>query len=464
MISSSFPFSFSVPIPLAILASACADGVLFCSHAIVILKQYTVVPMHKVWQQYLLSHMHIAHCIVVYLIVRPKGECMDSFSFYSPTEVVFGQNTVRAVGEHVSQHGVGSVLLVCGGGSIRHNGVYDTICTSLREAGVSWVEYWGVQPNPTLAQVEEGVQVALGAKVEGVLAVGGGSVMDCGKAIAAGYYLDDYWEQVETRKPVTQALPVFLVCTLSGTGSEMNPKAVITNEPEAKKWSLGGRCLHPKVAILDPSVQLNVPWHLTAGGGIDAMTHVMENYFAGRLANERTGYFHQESTLQLNEGLLRSLRKSLDELQEDPECYAARANLAWAACWGLNGLTMSGLGGGDWTSHALEHALSGMFPHIPHGEGLAVLFPSWMEQVAEHVPDVFVRFAREIWNEETIMGGIDATRRAFAEWGAPTCLSYWGVRVEHVPALVKNAFAYRDLGRIVPLDEDAVTAIFSRVL
>lgn len=389
---------------------------------------------------------------------------MDSFSFVNPTEIVFGQGTIPTIGKHIAERDIRSVLLVCGTGSIRHNGVYDEVCKGLREQNIRWEEYWGVEPNPSLEQVEEGVRIARDAAVQGVLAVGGGSVMDCGKAIAAGYYLEDYWAQVESRQPVEQALPVFVICTLSGTGSEMNHKAVITNVPEAKKWSLGGRCMFPKVAVIDPAIQVGLPWHLTAGGGIDAMTHVMENYFSGRLANERSGYFYQESTLQLNEGLLRALRTSIDELQEDPECYAARANLAWSACLSLNGLTMAGLGGGDWTSHALEHALSGMFPHIPHSEGLAVLFPSWMEQVAEHVPEVFVRYAKVIWGEETIMDGINATRRAFTEWGAPACLSHWGVRVEHIPDLVRNAFAYRDLGRIVPLDEEAVTAIFSRVL
>lgn len=411
---------------------------------------------------------------------------MDGFTFCAPTKVVFGRDTIPSVGGHIAEHGVSRVLLVFGGGSVRRNGVYDAVTASLRAAGVAWEEFWGVQPNPSLAQVEAGVDKARAYGAQGVLAVGGGSVIDCGKAIAAGCFLDDYWTYVETRKLLQKALPVFTVLTLSGTGTEMNEKAVITNEPEAKKWSVSGLCICPRVTIIDPQVQADVPWHLTMTGGIDAMTHVMENYFRGRLADAATGFFHEETTLQLNEGLLRGIVQSLNVLQRDPAHYGARASLAWAACWGLNGLTVAGLSGGDWTSHALEHALSGRYPHIPHGAGLAVLFPSWMEEVCDVAPAVFARFARTVWGVGQSGGeaagvagamdadpqamlalareGVAATRRAFAAWGAPADLSHWGVTAEDVPEMVRSAFGYRALGRLVPLNEEQVTRIFMRVL
>lgn len=400
---------------------------------------------------------------------------MDSFSFCAPTRVEFGRGTIAGIGGHMAAQGITRAMLVLGGGSVRRNGVYETVTASLREAGIAYEAFWGVKPNPSLEQVETGVAQARGFGAEAVLAVGGGSVIDCGKAIAAGVFLDDYWAQVETRKPVSQSLPVFVVLTLSGTGSEMNEKAVITNEAKARKWSLSGLSMAPRVSIIDPAIQASLPWELTAIGGMDAMTHVLENYVRGRLADAATGYFHEETTLQINEALLRSLVRSLNVLQVDGDDYSARANLAWAACWGLNGLTVAGLSGGDWTSHALEHALSGLYPQIPHGAGLAVLFPSWMEEVYPIAPAIFARYAQAIWDvpydatsPQSVLDaaeqGVAATRKAFSAWGAPTRLSHWGVTEADIPVLVRNAFEYRALGRLTPLDEEQVTRIFRRVL
>lgn len=408
-------------------------------------------------------------------MIRIKDSTMDNFTYCAPTRILFGKGTIPAIAPHISAHGVQRLLLVFGGGSARRNGVYDALTAALRAAGILWDEFWGVKPNPSLEQVNAGIAKARVFDAQGVLAVGGGSVIDCGKAIAAGVHLDDYWTFVETRKPAERALPVFAVLTLSGTSSEMNDKAVITNEAEAKKWSIGGQCLAPKVTAIDPQVQATLPWSLTASSGIDAMTHVMENYFRGRPATAGNSFFREETQLQINEALLRSIVLSLNALQKDSASYDARANLAWAACWGLNGMSVAGLSSGDWTSHALEHALSGLFPHIPHGAGLAVLFPSWMEEVYTFAPDIFARFARNVWGIscnpadpasvlEAADKGVTATRAAFSGWGAPDNLSHWGVREEHIPVMVQNAYSYRALGRLVPLNEEQVTRIYKRVL
>ncbi|MBL3581551.1 iron-containing alcohol dehydrogenase [Oleidesulfovibrio alaskensis] len=389
---------------------------------------------------------------------------MDNFIYHAPTRIVFGRNTVSQTGAELAAHNVRRTLLVTGGSAAMRTGAYAQVTASLDGAGVMHTLFSGVTPNPSLDLVEKGIAAAHAFAADSVLAIGGGSVIDCAKAIAAGVFLEDYWAQVETRRPVTQALPVFTVLTLSGTGSEMNEKAVITNEPLARKWSLSGLCLCPRVSIIDPQLQSSVPWHLTAAGGIDAMTHVMENYFRGRTARAATGYFQEETTLQLCEGILRAIIMSLDELQRDGSDYTARANLAWAASWGLNGLSGSGLSGGDWTSHALEHALSGLHPQVPHGEGLAVIFPSWMEQVCHSVPDIFTRFARTIWGVSTAEEGVAATRQAFSRWGAPDRLSRWNIPASDIPRMVQNALSYRALGRIVPLSAEDVTSIYTRVL
>ncbi len=387
---------------------------------------------------------------------------MDAFTYHMPTRIVFGPGTIARAGDELIACGVTHALLVTGSDSIFRNGAYDRIVESLQAKNISYTLFSGILPNPSLQQVEAGIHAAQACNADGVLAVGGGSVLDCAKAIAAGVYLKDYWATVEKRTPVEHALPLVTVVTLSGTGSEMNGKAVITNEALAKKWSL--TTPSPKASIIDPLLQTALPWNLTLAGGIDAMTHVMENYFCARLAHGHVDFFHEEATLHLCEGLLRTIIRALDCLQQKPAHEVARANLAWAAGWGLNGLTEAGFAYTDWTAHALEHALSAFYPAIPHGEGLAVLFPPWMEEVCDKEPHIFTRFARAVWQTDSPRQGVAALRGAFMRWGAPTRLAHWHVRRADVPRMVQNAQAYRSLGRLGTLQTGDLERIFNRVL
>jgi len=294
---------------------------------------------------------------------------MRNFEFHNPTKLVFGKDTIRQIGEEIRRRGHHYVLMIAGGGSIKRNGVYDAVVRSLNRAGIRWDECWGVQPNPVLSKVEEMAGVAKKAGVDAVLGVGGGSVLDSAKAVAAGYYVDDVWSLFEKKEPVARALPIYSVLTLSAAGSEMNGYAVITKEDEKKKWPIGGPALFPQVSVVDPSVQSTLPWEQTVNGAVDTISHIQELYFPGRDA---------ETTLALDESLMRTVVRVTDRLREEPGDYAARASLAWASTMALNGAAGAGLGDGDWATHALEHGLSGVHPEIAHGTGLGILFPAWI--------------------------------------------------------------------------------------
>ena len=184
---------------------------------------------------------------------------MDNFVFYNPTQVVFGKNTIQKIGKLLTAHNIKKVLMVMGGGSIKKNGVYDEVVNSLKSNGIKFIEFPGVRPNPVLSHAREGIKLARENEVEAILAVGGGSVIDESKAIAAGFYMDDIWAAFENKFQIENALPLFTVLTLSATGSEMNPFAVLTNEKEKKKWAIYGPALFPVISIIDPSKQMTLP-------------------------------------------------------------------------------------------------------------------------------------------------------------------------------------------------------------
>ena len=375
---------------------------------------------------------------------------MDSFTFYNPTRIIFGKETVGQIGGVIKEAGLSRVLLVAGGGSIKKNGVYDTVARSLREAGVDWVEAWGVQPNPVLTKAREIIALAQKEEVEAVLAVGGGSVIDTAKSVAAGFFVTDIWAAFERQVEITRALPIFVVLTMSGTGSEMDPLAVLTHEGEVKKWVLRSPALFPKTAIIDPTVQYSLPWHQTVNGAIDALTHVMEFYFLGSW---------EETTLALDEALMRTIISMTHQLQQDPRSYAARANLAWAASLALNGLTGAGLGEGDFATHRIETAMSAVFPAIAHGAGLGVLFPAWILYMKDLNAPTFGRWARNIWGAESVEDGVARMRQTFQGWGAPITLGELGVREADISAIVDAALKVGVLGKLKELTGEDIAAI-----
>ncbi len=375
---------------------------------------------------------------------------MNYFKYYNPTKVIFGKGTINQIGENIAQFECKKVLFLYGGGSIKSNGVYDSVINSLKAHHIEYVEVHGVQPNPILEHAREAINIAKAEKVDAILAVGGGSVIDEAKAIAAGFYLNDVWNIFEKKETVSKALPLFTVLTLSATGTEMNSFGVLTNAEEKKKWSFGSPFSFPVVSIIDPSVQTSLPWRQTINGGVDSLSHIMELYFAGDDA---------ETTLALNESLMRTIIKATNRLQEDQTNYEARSELAWCASLALSGITGVAMNGGEWTVHRIEHAISAYYPDVAHAEGLAVIFPAWMKYVSAEQPERYQRWAKNVFGKDSIESGISAFEDLMKKWNAPTKLSQLKVDKEDIPKLAENAMLLGTLGNKRKIEYDDVVKI-----
>jgi len=381
------------------------------------------------------------------------GKNMLNFTLYNPTKLVFGESTIETIGEHLVKSGIRKVLIVYGKGSIMKNGVYDTVVESLENNNIDYIKLSGVKPNPVLSKVQEGIKLAKENEVDGVLAVGGGSVIDSSKAIAAGVcYEGNVWELFEGKGSVKKALPLFTILTLSATGSEMNSGGVVTNEDEGKKWSFGSPLLYPKVSILDPSVQRSLPSKQTANGAIDAISHVFEVYYGGTESTDMLD--------ELSEGIIRTVITHTRELLKDSNNYKSRSELAFAATLALNGL--NGVGRkGDWASHSIEHSLS-VLNDIAHGSGLAIIMPAWMKYVYKEDVKKFAKFACHVFtinegsDEEKALKGIEALRDFYKEIGAPITLKEVGVKREELDFIADNAAILAPLGTLKPLKRDDI--------
>ncbi|MFA7625861.1 MAG: iron-containing alcohol dehydrogenase [Candidatus Kapaibacterium sp.] len=380
---------------------------------------------------------------------------MENFKYYNPTKIVFGKDTVPQIGEIISKYSYKKVLLLYGGGSIKKNGVYDCVVNSLNQHSIEFVEFGGVQPNPVLSHAREAINAARANQVDSILAVGGGSVLDEAKAIAAGFYVNDVWNLFEKTEHASKALPLFTVLTLSATGSEMNSYGVLTNAEEKKKWSFGSRYTYPLVSIIDPTVQMSLPWRQTVNGGVDSMSHILEYYFTGP---------ESETTLSINEALLKTIIKSVNELQVKEQDYKNRSELSWTASLALSGLTGAGMNGGEWTVHGIEHAISALFPQVAHAEGLAVLFPAWMKYYSDNKPDRYIRFATNLFNEDSVEGGIRAFQNLLKRWKAPITLGDLNISESNIPSLAENAIMTGNLGNHYQTDYNDVVRILKLAL
>ena len=374
---------------------------------------------------------------------------MINFTFYTPTRVLFGVGRIKEIGSEIKKSNVKKVLLVAGGGSIKKNGVYDTVIASLQEQGIDWVELWGVVPNPVLSKVMEGISLAKESGVDGVLAVGGGSVIDTAKAIASGIYLDDVWASFLGKEKIKQALPLFVVLTISATGSECNGNFVITNEETKQKLGNHSPLVYPKVSIIDPSVQRTLPWNQTANGACDALSHIMESYFSGG---------GNETTLYVDEALTKAIIDATDKLMLNEDDLEARANLAWAATLALNGVSAAQLKG-DWASHDIEHAISALHPEVAHGAGLAVVFPAWITHVWKENEPTFRRWARNVWDTDDVLTAVERLKSTYKRWGLPISLRELNLEKSEIPAIAQNATQLGKLGTVKELTQEDVEKI-----
>lgn len=306
---------------------------------------------------------------------------MQNFTFYLPTKVHFGKGAIANLPGEIARLGGKKALLVYGGGSIRKSGLYDRITALLSEAGAAWVDLSGVEPNPKIASVREGVRLCRTHGVDFVLAAGGGSVVDCAKAIAAAYYYDgDAWDVVKARgkKYMDRALPILCVLTLAATGSELNFNSVISNPETREKLGCHHDSIRPVCSILDPTYTFTVSRFQTACGAMDIFSHAFDTYFH----NERDAFVADS----FGEVIMRTCVKYGRLAMDEPENYEARANLMWAGSLAINNVLDCGIRPNPWSCHSVENVISGLCDGVAHGAGLAA---------------VTVHYLRYILNEKT---------------------------------------------------------------
>lgn len=364
---------------------------------------------------------------------------MNDFIFYNPTKIMFGKDELKNLTKEIRKYG-SKVLLTYGGGSIKKNGIYDQVIKTLKEDKIEFLELSGIEPNPRVESAEEGAKIIKENKIDFVLAVGGGSVIDCSKLIAAAAVTEAHpWDIVTRKTKVEGALPLGVILTLSATGSEMDAGSVITNPKTKEKLGWGSEYIRPKFSILNPEYTFSVnKWH-TAAGAADIMSHTMENYFT-----TYDDLFLQDS---FAEGLLKTCIKYAKIAVEEPKNYEARANLMWANTWAINGLLASGKTTG-WSVHAMEHELSAYYD-ITHGIGLAILTPRWLEHVLnDNTRAKIARFAREVFKIEgedenqVAKDGIKALYDYFVEIGIPMTLKEVGIGEEHLKEMAENTIKH----------------------
>ena len=388
---------------------------------------------------------------------------MVNFRHAIPTEVFFGEGQVKNLADVLNRYGK-KVLLVYGGGSIKKTGLYDTVMEILNANGFVVTECAGVEPNPRIESVERGAKLCRDHSIDVILAVGGGSTVDCAKAIATGALYDgDYWEMVETANKIRNALPLVDIITLSATGSEFDANAVISNMTTNEK--LGGVFCYPTVSICDPTYTFSVSAYQTAAGSADIMSHIMENYFS------------RTDDSDLSEGIAESILKSvihnLPIALKEPDNYSARANLLWDSSIACSGIPGYGKQATGWPCHAMEHELSAYYD-ITHGVGLAILTPRWMRYILAKDPSVtarFAKFARNVWGLEgsddaqLARLGIDKLESFFKEVGIPMTLTELNINEENFRKMAEHADKVSSLrNAYVPLMVEDIIEIYKACL
>ena len=348
---------------------------------------------------------------------------MERFTFWNPVRIDFGKGAASHLPGLLAPFGR-KVLLVYGGGSIKKNGIYSEVTEQLKKAGCSVWELPGIMANPRTTKVLEGIDICRREGIDFLLAVGGGSVIDCVKAIASAVPLEDprdFWDRLYIKKEkITSALPFGTVLTMAATGSEMDCGGVITNWEEDRKESYGNPLLYPKFSVCDPVYTYTVPKNQVIFGSVDMLSHTMEAYFS----KPDTPNVSDDIAETLMRGIISNLEAALQDLHD----YTARSNLMWLSTLAINGLIACGKKE-DWQTHQIEHALSAFYD-IPHGAGLAIVQPHYYRYIYHEAPEKFARWARSVWHidgkgmteNELALAGIDALQSWLKKIGAPTTL------------------------------------------
>jgi alcohol dehydrogenase YqhD (iron-dependent ADH family) len=383
---------------------------------------------------------------------------MQNFIFENPTKIIFGQGQIKRIGQETARYGK-KVLLVYGQGSIKKNSVYDQVISSLKDNNITIIEFPGVRSNPILSHAELGIEIAKREVVEVVLAVGGGSVIDTAKTIAAGVKANhDVWDFFVYKENIRSALPVLTVLTISASASEMNAAAVITREEGRQKYSIRSLHIQPKVSILDPSVLFTLDSAYSAYSAVDAITHMLEGYFNNSETNQSP----------LQDGMVESITKTImgatEKILKRPDDYDARANMMWAATLAFNGLTTAGMGQIALPVHMIEHSLSALYD-IAHGAGLSIILPGWMQSQLQLKAGRFARFAREVFgitaekDEEAAKEGIDRLKEWFSLIGSPVSLREANIQKQDIQMIAENAFALAQVWGLKSYSHDVIAEI-----
>lgn len=383
---------------------------------------------------------------------------MKNFKYQNATKIIFGRGMAGCVGEEIATYGKKALFHHYGDDFIRSSSVYQTVLQSLQAQGLEIVELTGVQPNPVLSKVREGIEICKREKVDFILALGGGSVIDSAKAIGLGATYDgDVWDHYTKKHVIQQTLPVGVVLTIPATGSESSAGSVITNEDgHIKLLGSNGRT-RPVFAIMDPEVTFTVPRYPMAVGGVDMMSHVMERYF--------TCEEHVELTDRLCEATLRTIIHNLPRTLQEPTDYNARAEIVFAGNLAHNGLLDCGRVP-DWSCHFIAHLLGG-FTNLAHGATLSILTPHWMDYIYRNHIDRFAQFAVRVWDipyneadpEQTARAGIQALRDFWKSLDVPMTLSEAGVTCDRLEELAELVTEDGPIGSIQKLDRQDVLNI-----
>lgn len=384
---------------------------------------------------------------------------MLNFDYSIPTKVFFGRDRIKVLAAQLSAYG-DKVLIVYGGGSIKRIGLYDTVTDILDKSGIAFWELGGVNPNPRVDSVRQGAEICRKNGINAILAIGGGSSIDCAKAIgAAALYDGDAWDIVENPKLIKDVLPIACILTIAATGSEMDRFAVISNLATNQKISTQHELMKPRFAILDPTYTFSVPKSQTAAGTADIMSHIFENYFCNT-----TGAYLQD---RLAEAMLKTCIEFGVKAVNEPENYDARANLMWTSSLAINDILCYGKER-KWSVHPMEHVLSAYYD-ITHGVGLAILTPNWMKHVLDdRTVEYFAAYAVNVWSMDSSKdkyalaeAAIDKTRDYFISLGLPTKLREVGVEKDKLELLADKVTNGGSVGGFKPLYKDDVLEIFN---
>lgn len=382
---------------------------------------------------------------------------MEDFIFQNTTKIYFGKYVLPELGNEVAKKAK-KVMLVLGSGKIKDNPSYFDTLTSLREQSIEVIEYTGILPNPSLSLIQQAIERSRQERVEAVVALGGGSVIDAAKAIAAGnLFQGNIWDCFGHQRlyKILHALPIYCVLTLSATGSEMNGTAVVTNDEKQVKASLYSDAIYPTASFIDPSYQLTLPERTMQYGAVDIFCHIAEQYFNQLIVSDVSD--------ALSEGIMRTVIQRTLDIMKEPSSYEPRAQIAWAGTMALNGLPGLGRGPGDFSSHRIGHALSALY-HLPHGLTLAIILPAWMRYVYKEAIPRFAQFGRQVFqlagaDEEVASKGILALQNWIRSLGISPSLVDQGIRIDEVKGIVNNESIPYPLGKLKVLERNDVENI-----